>query len=385
MDRHVLAGGRVRQREREHTAHVVRAAHRLLGFGPDDGGRGESAGGHLRLQCGPTLTSLEQPGVTDLLFFAPAAGAATQQPTLRDILRTRDRPFGDVDGRFVRGRGLHPDPGTPANDRHMLAHHRSPRGAHRGAVALAPVVQVGLGGQAAVEAEQALAGAETPLPGRDQGQQRRRIAAVTGPGFPAPGEAVAVDHEPDAQVLAIGAMGAGITALGLGMVLQPALDVGAGQVVQQQVVAEVEEVATLLGQVFLKGSLVRFNEAEAALPVVERPPRPGIVEEFGQGRAGPPLEDAAFAARIDQAVDGNAGGDRGPGHARADAAQEALQHAVESEVLPGTQGDGDITETTRMTPGDRVGDDRDGDDSAGGGRRHLADCCLEARQPGGVR
>ena len=51
---------------------------------------------------------------------------------------------------------------------------------------------------------------------------------------------------------------------------QPALEVGAGQVVQEQVVAEVKQVASLLGQVFFDGGLVGFDQAEAAIEMVER-------------------------------------------------------------------------------------------------------------------
>ena len=179
-------------------------------------------------------------------------------------------------------------------------------------------------------------------------------------------------------------MVARVAALGLGIVIQAALEIGAGQVVQQQVVAEVEQVAALVGQMFFDGVLVRFDQAETTIQVVERQPRRGIIEEFGQGGAGQPVEDAAFAARIDQAVDGDEGGDHGHRHARADVAQEALQQTVEAEVLPGAQGDVDIAEAARPTPGDRLRDDLDGGDGAGGRRRHIADLRLEARQPSGV-
>jgi hypothetical protein len=86
-----------------------------------------------------------------------------------------------------------------------------------------------------------------------------------------------------------------------------------------------EQVTPLLGQLPFDGLLVRLDEAEAAIQVVERQPRRGIVEQFRQGGAGQPMEDAAFAAWLDQAVDGDEGGDHGHGHARADAAQESLQ------------------------------------------------------------
>ena len=55
-----------------------------------------------------------------------------------------------------------------------------------------------------------------------------------------------------------------VAALGLGIVGQAALEVGAGQVVQEQVVGEAEQVAALLDQVVFDGGLVS-DQAEAAI------------------------------------------------------------------------------------------------------------------------
>ena len=60
-----------------------------------------------------------------------------------------------------------------------------------------------------------------------------------------------------------------VAALGFGIVVHAALEVGAGQVVQQQVVAKGKQVASLVGQVLFDGWLVRFDQAEAAVQVVE--------------------------------------------------------------------------------------------------------------------
>jgi hypothetical protein len=46
-----------------------------------------------------------------------------------------------------------------------------------------------------------------------------------------------------------------------------------------------EQVAALVGQVFFDGGLVGFDQAEAAIQVVERQPGRGLVEQFGQGGA----------------------------------------------------------------------------------------------------
>jgi hypothetical protein len=181
----------------------------------------------------------------------------------------------DFDDRFVLVRRLHHGPGTAANHRQMLAHHGPPRGAHVRPIAGAQLTQVVLGSHAAVEAQQASAGAEAAFPGRNHGQKRCGIAAVAGQCFPTEREAVAVDDQADAQLLTVGAMIARVAALGLGMVFQTALAVGAGQVVEQQVVVQSKQIAGLLGQVFFDGGLVGFDQAETAIQMVERQPRRG--------------------------------------------------------------------------------------------------------------
>ena len=138
-----------------------------------------------------------------------------------------------------RRRCLDHGPGAAANDRQVLAHHRPPHRADVGTPAAAQLAQVGLGGHAAVEADQPPAGTETAFQGLNHRHERRRVAAVAGPRFLARREAVAVDDQADRQLLAIGPMVARVAALGLGVVIQAALEIGAGQVVQEQVVAEV--------------------------------------------------------------------------------------------------------------------------------------------------
>ena len=130
---------------------------------------------------------------------------------------------------------------------------------------------------------------------------------------------------------------------------------------------EVEQIAAPLGQVVFDGPLVGFDEAETAIQMVERQSRVMQIEQLGQGGARYPGVNAAFAARIDQAVDGDEGGDLGHGHARGHASQQSLQEAVEAEILPGAEADVDVAEPAGMPPGNRRGQDLDGGDRAGGG------------------
>ncbi len=68
-----------------------------------------------------------------------------------------------------------------------------------------------------------------------------------------------------------------------------------------------------------------------------------------------------------------------------DLAHEALHQAVESEVLPGAEGDVNVAEASGIGPGDGPGNDLDRGDGTGVRREHIADLLLETRQPGRVR
>ena len=82
-------------------------------------------------------------------------------------------------------------------------------------------------------------------------------------------KALAIDDQTDAQLFAIGPMIAGVAALGLGIAIHTPLEVGAGQVVQQKIVGKGEEIASSFGQVLFNGLLVRFDQTEAAIQLVE--------------------------------------------------------------------------------------------------------------------
>ena len=68
-----------------------------------------------------------------------------------------------------------------------------------------------------------------------------QILRVARPGVVGQRKALARHHQGDDDLLAIAAMIAGIAAAGQVVLLGQALEVGAGQVVQQQVVVELEE------------------------------------------------------------------------------------------------------------------------------------------------
>ena len=185
-------------------------------------------------------------------------------------------------------------------------------------------------------------------------------------------------------MLAIGTMVARVTALRLGVAGQTALEVGAGQVVEDQVVGKAEQVAAALDQVLFNGLLVTSDFAETTIEQVEMQSVAGHAEQFGQGGRGPPAKDAEFAARLDQAIDGDQGGDQRQRHPRAAAANETLQQSIEAEQLPGTQADVDIAEAPRIGPGNGMRIKRDATDGTVGWRRSIADFLLEQGKPGGI-
>ena len=79
---------------------------------------------------------------------------------------------------------------------------------------------------------------------------------------------------------------AGIAALRLGVAGQSALEVGAGQIIEEQVVAEVEEVASLADQVGFEGGLVRDDVAETTIEEVEAEPAAGTPSSSGKAVSG---------------------------------------------------------------------------------------------------
>src|SRR5271169_5961544 len=116
-----------------------------------------------------------------------------------------------------------------------------------------------------------------------------------------------------------------------------------------------KEIAPLLGQMVFDGAFMGFDQAEAAIKMVERQAGNWEIQKFGQGGTRQPAMNATFAAWLDQTIDGDKGGDRGHGHMSATVAEQTLEEAVETKVLPSAEGDIDIAEAARVGPGDGIG------------------------------
>src|SRR6202035_3003426 len=100
------------------------------------------------------------------------------------------------------------------------------------------------------------------------------------------------------------AMVAGITALGEVVLFGEAFEVGAGNIVEQQIVAELKERSELVFDIVLDGNLPLEQARERAIETVLRDERIGHTQEFLQGGGRVPMfGQGEFAARLAQAID----------------------------------------------------------------------------------
>ena len=78
-------------------------------------------------------------------------------------------------------------------------------------------------------------------------------------------ESLAIDDQADDHLFAVGAMVAGIASLGFGVEVGLALKIGAGQVVEQDRVVEVEQGLLTLGQSGFDRSAVGVQAVEVSI------------------------------------------------------------------------------------------------------------------------
>ena len=93
------------------------------------------------------------------------------------------------------------------------------------------MAQVGLGGHAAIETDDALAAAATCFEFFDHGIERGGVAGFAVEDFEAERKAGAIDDQADAQLFAIGPMIARVATLGFGVALHAAFEVSTGKIV----------------------------------------------------------------------------------------------------------------------------------------------------------
>lgn len=134
--------------------------------------------------------------------------------------------------------------------------------------------------------------------------ERGAIQAVAGKDFIGEREAFGRDDQGEHELFAIGPVIAGVAAVGFGHGVGVALEISAGQIVEQQVEGRAEEILPLLGEGLFEGGLVGEQPVQTAIePVLVG--HAGIgVEQHVHGALGKPFfVDEEFAARGEESVD----------------------------------------------------------------------------------
>ena len=122
--------------------------------------------------------------------------------------------------------------------------------------------EVLLADDAAVKDPEAAGFAELLFERVEDGFERRAIHAIAGEDFVSEREALGRDDQRQDELFAVGPVIARVTALGLGHGVPIAREIGAGQIVEQQIEGRAEEVLPLRGQMLFQGGLV----GEQAVP-----------------------------------------------------------------------------------------------------------------------
>ena len=129
------------------------------------------------------------------------------------------------------------------------------------------------------------------------------VGAIAGEHFVAQRHPLAGDHQGDADLFAVGPMIAAVAALGQRVALGQAFEVGAGHIVEQQVVLQREQLAQPAAQMLLEGLLVRQQPIQGAVETIVVDPLHWQPQQILQrGRAIPVLGDVQFAGRFGQAA-----------------------------------------------------------------------------------
>jgi hypothetical protein len=124
-------------------------------------------------------------------------------------------------------------------------------------------LQIFGGGHAAVDhhrAARAFTGA--PLQRAEHLIHRGGIVTIAGKAFVGGGKAVAVEHQPHHHLLAVGPLVARLVALGLRIALGQTLEVGRGEIIEEERVVEVKQAPFACGE---RG----FNLLAARMKLVE--------------------------------------------------------------------------------------------------------------------
>jgi hypothetical protein len=175
---------------------------------------------------------------------------------------------------------------------------------------------------------------EARLHARDDLLDRGHIGGVAGEDLVAKGHAFARDYQGNVHLHAIGPVITRVAALG-NLRVGHALEVGAGHIVEQQIVVELEQLSEALDQVLLDRLLVRQQP-------VQRSVQPLLVEALGSDteqvfeRCGavPALGHVQLAAGLAQSADHQNGNHIGPAHRLPAPRQQTPEQLIELERMP---------------------------------------------------
>src|SRR5271154_6082506 len=217
-----------------------------------------------------------------------------------------------------------------------------------------------LADHAAVHDPDAVGFAEAGLDVVDDGLDGLQVLGVAGPGAMGQGKTLAAEDQGEHDLLAIAAMVAGIAALGHVVVLGQAFEIGAGQVVEQQIVIELEESAELLLQVGFDVVLSLEELVERVIQTILGDGGVGHAEQVFQSGTGiPMLGQGELAARLAQAIDDFDGDDVGGRHGLFARRHMATDDGVEAEELPEPACQPHIAKAAGIAPTDLAKADAD--------------------------
>ena len=217
---------------------------------------------------------------------------------------------------------------------------------------MAHLLQGVLGGDAPVHDPDALGLAVLRLDFFQKPSERGFVAGVAGHHFVGQREAFGTQDHGDDDLTAIGTLVAAVAALGFGRLFHLALEIGAGQIVEQQVVSGAKEVFPPRLQMREKGRPMRVQVVEAFV----EPVLGGHGEIFLQQlihRAGekPTTVQMPLAAGSDQLADAEQFEHFVPRHLDLPLGQTLTPEGTQVEFIPQTASQPAVAENARTLQG----------------------------------
>ncbi len=176
--------------------------------------------------------------------------------------------------------------------------------------------------------------AVTPLHRLHDFLQRRDIRAVSRENLVAQRHSALGNHQPDADLFAVGPMVARVAALGQRIAVGLALEIRAGHVVQQQVVLDAEQLAQAVLQEGFQRFFMRQNRVQRAIETLLVDLLGRNAQEIDQRALGVKmLGDVQFARRLAEAAEDQHQGHQRPGDFFAAVGKRAVEKVLQAQLL----------------------------------------------------